>query len=258
MSEQVSARKKEKIYDPRRYRSNMPNPACAGCGSPIVCGMIMSALEELDVIDKAIVVVGVGCTGMAFFGTKIDMAFCAHGSSPSVAAGIKHANYDDAIVFTIQGDGDCAAIGAGYLVNSAARADKITVFMCNNVNYGTTGGQMAPTTLLDQVTTTTPGGRDSQSHGFPLHVPEMLSTIQGVSYSARGSVSSAANYQRTKKYAKRAIQKQIDGEGLGFLEVLSACPVNWHMTPGDAAKWIDDTVMKEYPLGEFTNGQTRK
>ncbi|MDI6775742.1 MAG: thiamine pyrophosphate-dependent enzyme [Syntrophales bacterium] len=243
---------KEKIYGPSPYLVNLPLPSCPGCGSPLACKIIMEVLEELEVVERAVVVIGVGCAGMGFFRAKMDMTLCAHGPSPSVALGIKQANYDDVIVFTVQGDGDCAAIGAGYLVNSAARGDKITVFMLNNTNYGTTGGQMAPTTLLGQVTTTTPGGRTSVSHGYPLHIAEMLTTIKGVAYSARGAINNFANYQRTKKYVKSALQKQIDGVGFSFVEILVACPVNWHLDPPKAMKRLKE-VIAEYPLGEFKN-----
>jgi len=246
---------KEKIYGPSPYVVNLPLPSCPGCGSPLACKIIMEALEELGVIEEAVVVVGIGCAGFGFFRGKMDMTMCAHGSAPSVATGIKQANYDDAIVFTVQGDGDCAAIGAGYLVNAAARGDKITIFMFNNTNYGTTGGQMAPTTLIGQVTTTTPGGRNARAHGYPLHVAEMLVTIKGVAYSARGAVNNFANYQRTKKYVKSALQKQIDEVGLSFVEILVACPVNWHLEPLKAMKRLEE-VIAEYPLGEFRNVDT--
>jgi len=253
MNEKSVPLKKEKVYGPSDYTLRHPLPSCPGCGSPLACKIIMEALEESEVVEKAVVVIGIGCAGFGFLRAKIDMTVCAHGSAPSVADGIKHANYDDVIVFTIQGDGDCAAIGAGYLINSAARGDKITIFMLNNTNYGTTGGQMAPTTLIDQVTTTTPQGRNGMTHGYPLHVPEMLATIKGVAYSARGSVHDFASYQRTKKYAKLALQKQINGVGLGFLEILTSCPVNWRMEPSKAMKWIEKGVIAEYPLGEFKN-----
>ncbi len=253
MNDKAGSVHKEKIYGPSDYKMDFPLPSCPGCGSPSACKIIVEALEELGLIQNSVVVIGVGCAGMGFFGTKMDMAMCAHGPSPSVAAGIKHANYDDVTVFTVQGDGDCAAIGAGYLINSAARGDKITIFMFNNTNYGTTGGQMAPTTLLGQVTTTTPQGRDGMAQGYPLHVPEILATMKGVAYSARGSIHNFAHYQRTKKYVKSALQKQTAGIGLSFVEILTACPVNWRMEPIKAIRWIEEEVTVEYPLGEFKN-----
>ena len=246
---------KERVYGRPKLSLDLgiPLPSCPGCGHPLACKIVMEALEELGIEEKSVVVVGVGCAGMGFFMSKVDMAMCAHGPSPAVATGIKHALFDDVIVFTIQGDGDCAAIGAGYLVNAAARAEKVTIFMFNNATYGTTGGQMAPTTLLGQVTTTTPTGRDSKVHGYPLHVPEMLATMKGVAYAARGAINSPAHLQQTKKYVKAAFQKQIDSVGLSFVEVLTACPVDWHMDPVDAVKWMEEKQIAEFPLGEFKN-----
>ncbi|MDO8785699.1 MAG: thiamine pyrophosphate-dependent enzyme [Syntrophales bacterium] len=252
MVNQSDSAVEKKVYGPSSYRVNLPVPSCPGCGSPLACKIIVESLEELGVIEKGVVVVGIGCAGFGFFRAKVDMTMCAHGSAPAVALGIKQANYDDAIVFTVQGDGDCAAIGAGYVVNSAARADRITVFMLNNTNYGTTGGQMAPTSLLGQVTTTTPGGRNPLTHGYPLHMAEMLATIKGAAYSARGAINNFANYQLTKKYVKSALQKQIDGVGFSFVEILVACPVNWHLEPVMAMKRLEE-VIAEYPLGEFRN-----
>ena len=253
MNNTADSEKKEQVYGPSKYKLHFPLPSCPGCGSPLACKAIMEVLEELEIIENSVVVIGVGCAGMGFFGANIDMAMCAHGPSPSVAEGIKQANYDDVIVFTVQGDGDCAAIGAGYLINSASRGDKITIFMFNNTNYGTTGGQMAPTTLIDQKTTTTPEGRGGSVHGYPIHVPELLATMKGVAYSARGSVHDFKHYQQTKKYVKAALKKQMDGIGLSFVEIITACPVNWHMTPLKSMEWIKEDVLTEYPVGEFKN-----
>ena len=234
-------------------RPGTPFPACPGCGHPLACKIIMEVLEEMEIEGKAVGVVGVGCAGMTFYSTTLDIAMAAHGVAPALAIGIKHALFDDVIVFTLQGDGDCAAIGAGYLVNAASRADKITVFMFNNANYGTTGGQMAPTTLLGQITTTTPTGREAATYGYPLHIPEMLTTIKGVAYSARGAVNSPVNYQRTKGFVRIALQKQLDKAGFSFVEILAACPVNWHMSPVKAVAWIEEKMIAEFPLGEFKN-----
>ena len=252
MSE-AKATTKVLVHGPPKLRLPFPLMACSGCGSPLVSKVIMEAIEELGIEDRVICVIGIGCAGMGFFMAKMDLTVAAHGPAPATATGIKHALFDDAIVFTIQGDGDCAAIGAGYLVNAAARAENITVFMVNNANYGTTGGQMAPTTLLEQQTTTTPSGRDARRFGYPMHVAELLATIKGAAYSARSAVSSPVNFQRTKKYVKAAFQKQLDNEGFSFVEILSPCPVNWHMSPVDALTWIEDKQVAEYPLGEFKN-----
>jgi 2-oxoglutarate ferredoxin oxidoreductase subunit beta len=230
-----------------------PGPNCPGCGGPLVAKIIMEALDELGVGGMAIGILGAGCSTMAFGMTMIDIAICAHGTAPATGVGIKQGLFDDAIVVTAQGDGDCAAIGAGYLVNAAARSDKITVVMYNNGVYGTTGGQLAPTTLLGMKTTTSPEGRNARVEGYPLHIAEMVATITGTAYSARGAVNSPKNFQRTKQYAKTALQKQIDDIGFSFLEVLCPCPVNWHLSPVDAMIWMEENQIKEYPLGEFKN-----
>ena len=245
---------KKKVYGaPQMMDLAIAFPACPGCGQAVASKAIMEVLEEMRIEGDVVAIIGVGCAGTTFHSAKIDVTMAAHGVAPALATGIKQALFDDVIVFTLQGDGDCAAIGAGYLINAAARADKITVFMFNNANYGTTGGQMAPTTLLNQKTTTTPTGRDASTYGYPMHVPEMLTTIKGVAYSARGAISSPTNYQRVKKLIKTAFQKQIDKVGFSFVEILVACPVNWHMTPVEALGWIEEEMIAEFPLGEFKN-----
>lgn len=226
---------------------------CPGCGHPLVGRIICEVLEELGIQDRAIQGVGVGCTGHVSLTTNIDAANCTHGTVPAMLTGMKHALFDEPIVYGYQGDGDAGSIGAGALIGAAARAEKITLIMGNNANYGTTGGQAGPTSLLGQVTTTTPLGRDGARQGYPLHVAELLATIKGVAYSARGAVNNPANYQRTKGYVKIAFQKQIDGIGLGFVEILVTCPVNWHMTPLEALNWVENTMIPEFPLGEFKN-----
>ena len=250
----MTEQKKELVYQSTELRIPWAQASCPGCGNPLANKAILEALDELGIAGRVVVVGGIGCSGtMGTILLKLDRAIAAHGTPPATATAIKQALFGDAIVFTIQGDGDCAAIGAGYLVNAAARAERITVFMLNNANYGTTGGQMAPTTLMGQVTPTTPMGRDARTCGYPLHVPEMLATIKGVAYSARSAVNSPANFQRTKRYVKTAFQKQMDDVGFSFVEVLDPCPINWHMTPVDALEWIEEKQIAEYPLGEFKN-----
>lgn len=226
---------------------------CPGCQTPVVARIIAEAFEELDIGDRAIMVAGVGCHGMLLGGVALDRVHALHGRGPDVATGIKR-NLPDIIVFTVQGDGDCIAIGAGSLIGAATRGEKITIIMINNTNYGTTGGQLAPTTLIGQVTTTTPQGRDPNVEGYPAHAAELVATFKGVSYSARGALHTAANYQRTKGYIKTAFQKQLDGLGLSFVEVITACPPNWHLTPVQSLAWIKEQVVPEFPLGEFKNG----
>jgi len=246
---------KARVYGRPKFilDTDMGLSSCPGCGHPIATRAILEAIDELGIGENSICCGGIGCHGMAMNLAMMDRIVGAHGTAPATATAIKRVSDDDTIVFTVQGDGDCAAIGAGYLINAAARGEKITVFMFNNSIYGTTGGQMAPTTILGQVTSTTPDGRDADLAGYPLHVAEMLVPIKGVAYSARCSISSPANFTRTKKYAKLALQKQIDGVGFSYVEVLSPCPVNMHMNAVDAMKWVVEKQVVEYPLGEFKN-----
>lgn len=224
---------------------------CPGCGHPLIERMIAEVVDEMGIEGRTIIVVGVGCSSRASAVLDLDCIFAAHGRPPDVATAVKRM-LPDRVLITLQGDGDCISIGAEPLLNAAARAEKITVIMVNNLNYGTTGGQMAPTTLLGQVTSTTPEGRDP-STGYPIHVPEFLAVLKGVAYTARGSVHSPASYQRTKKFLKTAVQKQLDGVGLSFVEILSPCPPDWRLNPVESVKFIQEKVIAEYPLGEFKN-----
>ena len=224
---------------------------CPGCGHPLVEKICCEVVEELGIEDRVIAITGVGCSTRAFLNFDFDGIMTAHGRAPDVATGIKRALRGWPIIFTIQGDGDCVAIGIEALLNAAFRGEKITIIMVNNANFGTTGGQMAPTTLPGQKTTTTPEGRDVQTFGFPVHAPELLAGIRGVVYAARGALNNPANWSRTKQYIKKALQKQIDGLGLSFVEVLSPCPPNWRMSPIEALKFIEEKMIPEFPLGEF-------
>jgi len=226
--------------------------ACPGCQHPTIGRIAAEALMELDIDGRAIAIMGVGCTGALLPMTNIDLILPAHGRGPDAATAIKRI-HPDTIVWSIQGDGDCIAIGAGPFIGALTRGEKITIIMGNNTNYGTTGGQMSPTTVTGQLTTTSPKGRNAEFEGYPTHTAELAATFNGCAYSARGSLTSPANYKKTKRYIKTAFQKQIDNVGLSFVEVISACPVNWHKTPVECIKWIEDTVLKELPLGEFKN-----
>lgn len=225
---------------------------CPGCQTPIVARAVAEALDELGIGDEAVMVGCVGCGGIIVGGFDVDRVSPAHGRGPDVATAIKRI-YPDTIVFTIQGDGDCIAIGAGPFIGALTRAEKITIIMCNNTNYGTTGGQLGPTTIIGQTTTTSPKGRDPAIEGYPVHTAELAATFKGVAYSARGSLHTPASYQRTKSYIKTAFQRQMDNVGTGFVEVITACPTNWHLTPVKSLKYIEEKIIPEFPLGEFKN-----
>lgn len=232
-------------------RTPIPLNNCPGCHHPIIARAIAEVLVEMKMDGEAIAIGGVGCAPLGVLVTNVDFVMLAHGHAPDGATAIKRI-YPDRLVYTMQGDGDCIAIGAGPLINAAARGEKFTIIMANNANYGTTGGQMAPTTLMQQITTTCPAGR-TPGYGYPIHVPELLSTIKGVAYCARGSVHTPANFQKTKKYLRTAFQKQMDNVGLSLVEILSACPPDWHLSPVKALDWIDKQMIEEYPLGEYHN-----
>lgn len=224
---------------------------CPGCQHGVVIHAIMDVLEEMGLDGSAIVCSGIGCAAGINM-TVLDAAMGSHGGAPDTATAIKRLRPEN-LVFTFQGDGDCVAIGGGALIGALTRGEKFTIIMSNNTNYGTTGGQMAPTTLTDQTTVTCPNGRDPAIEGYPVHTAELVASFQGVSYSARGAVNTPANYRRTRKYIKTAFQKQVDNAGLSFVEVLAACPPNWHMSPVECLDWIEEKAIPEFPLGEFKN-----
>lgn len=245
--------KKERVTGRPKLILRTPTPLsnCPGCHHTIAARAISEVVVEMGLEGETIAIGGVGCASIGVLVMDVDFVMLAHGHPPDGATAVKRI-YPDRLVYTVQGDGDCIAIGAGPLINAAARAEKVTLIMLNNTNYGTTGGQMAPTSLMGQVTVTSPAGRDP-SHGYPVHVPELLASMKGVVYCARGSVHTPARFQQTKKYLRTAFQKQLDRVGLSFVEILSACPADWHLKPIDCLNWIDERVMAEYPLGEFKN-----
>jgi 2-oxoglutarate ferredoxin oxidoreductase subunit beta len=223
---------------------------CPGCTHGIIHRLIAEVLDELDIEGKTVGVSPVGCTYNNYEYFNCDMVQAAHGRAPAVATGIKRANPNN-VVFAYQGDGDLAAIGTAEIVHAAARGEKITVVFVNNAIYGMTSGQMAPTTLIDQVTTTSPFGRKPEIHGFPIKVCEMLSTLEGAVYVERVSVHDVKNIMNAKKAIKKAMQVQMANLGFSIVEVLSSCPTNWGMNPVDALGWIKDKMIPFYPLGNF-------
>ena len=221
---------------------------CPGCTHGIIHRLVAEALDELGAGGSAIGVAPVGCAVFAYEYFNCDMHEAAHGRAPAVATGIKRVHPDN-IVFTYQGDGDLASIGAAEIVHAAARGENITVIFINNAIYGMTGGQKAPTTLPGQVTTTSPYGRDTAHCGFPIRMAEMLSTLQGPSYIARVAANSVKNIMNAKKSIVKAFQNQIDKKGFSLVEILSTCPTNWGMTPVEALEWVDRHMLPYYVPG---------
>ncbi len=222
---------------------------CPGCGHGIVHRLVAEALEELNLQDKAVGVAPVGCAVFAYRYFNVDMQEAAHGRAPAVATGIKRVLGPESCVFTYQGDGDLASIGAAEIVHAAHRGEKITVIFINNAIYGMTGGQMAPTTLVGQRTTTSPSGRDMNHCGSPIRMAEMLATIDGSAYIDRVSLNSTANIQREKKAIRKAFETQMAGKGFSMFEVLSTCPTNWGKSAVEAMDWVESDMIPYYPLG---------
>jgi 2-oxoglutarate ferredoxin oxidoreductase subunit beta len=223
---------------------------CPGCTHGIIHRLVAECLEELGVLGKTVGVASVGCSVFSYNYFNVDMIQAAHGRAPAVATGAKRANPDN-VVFTYQGDGDLAAIGTAETVHSAARGENITVIFVNNAIYGMTGGQMAPTTLPNQVTQTSPYGRDVTVVGYPVKVSEMLSQVEGATYIERVAVNNVKNIKNAKKAIKKAFQNQIEGKGFSLVEILSTCPTNWGLSPEKAIKWLDENMEKYYPLGVY-------
>jgi len=229
-----------------------PTTYCPGCGHGIVHRLIAEVLEELGLGARTILVGSVGCSVFAYDFLRLDAVESPHGRAAAVATGVKRVR-PDKIVFTYQGDGDLAAIGTAEIVHAAARGERFTTIFVNNGIYGMTGGQMAPTTLAGQKTTSSPLGRDVSTVGYPLPVTEMLSLLPGVQYAARTSVSDPVHVGKTKAAIKRAFEIQVEAKGFSIVEVLSTCPVGWGMTPTDAMHHLETDVMDFYATGVFVD-----
>ena len=228
--------------------TEVPMHYCPGCTHGIIHRLVAEALDELASPEQVIGVAPVGCAVFAYNYFNCDMYEAAHGRAPAVATGAKRV-HPDKIVFTYQGDGDLASIGTAEIVHAATRGENITVIFVNNAIYGMTGGQMAPTTLLGQKTTTSPYGRSVERNGNPIRMSEMLATLDGPGFIARVSVHDVKNVVAAKKAIKQAFQTQIDKKGFSMVEVLSTCPTNWGLPPKDALNWLVENMIPQYPLG---------
>ena len=239
-----------KVFERPHALSDVSLHYCPGCTHGIIHRLVAEAIDELGIEGKTIGVAPVGCSVFAYNYFECDMQQAAHGRAPAVATGIKRANTDN-VVFTYQGDGDLAAIGTAETVHAATRGENITVIFVNNAIYGMTGGQMAPTSLVGQVTQTTPYGRKTETQGYPIRVCEMLSTLDGTAYAERVSVDDIKNIKKAKAAIKKAFEYQIDKKGFSIVEVLSTCPTNWGLSPKEAIQWLRDNMMDVYPLGVY-------
>ena len=238
------------VFDKPHALLDVPLHYCPGCTHGIIHRLVAEVIDELGIEGKTIGIAPVGCAVMAYDYFACDMIEAAHGRAPAVATGVKRSNPEN-VVFTYQGDGDLASIGTAEIVHAAARNENITVIFINNAIYGMTGGQMAPTSLVGQVTQTSPYGRDPKLCGYPVKISEMLAELEGAEYIERVAVNSVVNVKKAKKAIKKAFENQINGKGFSLVEVISACPTNWGMTPAKALKWIDEAMIPYYPLGVY-------
>ncbi len=238
------------VFERPHSLTDVSSHYCPGCTHGIIHRLVAEVIDELGIEGTTVGVAPVGCSVMAYNYFECDMQEAAHGRAPAVATGIKRVHPEN-VVFTYQGDGDLAAIGTAETVHAATRGENITVIFVNNAIYGMTGGQMAPTSLVGQITQTTPYGRKTETQGYPINVCEMLATLEGSAYLERVSVDSVKNVKAAKKAIKKAFETQIAGKGFSLVEVLSICPTNWGMDPIESLDWLRENMMKQYPLGVY-------
>jgi len=228
---------------------------CPGCGHGTLHKFIAEAIDDLGIQNRTIIVSPVGCSVFAYHYFDVGNVQSAHGRAPAVATGIKRSR-PESIVLSYQGDGDLASIGTAEIIHAANRGEQITVFFVNNAIYGMTGGQMAPTSLLGQKTSTTPLGRNAALQGFPLRVCEMLSSLDGVAYLERVALAGSKNHMKARAAVRKAIRYQVEGHGFSLVEVLSACPTGWKLKPADAWRWIEEKMLPVFPLGVYKDSKT--
>lgn len=238
------------VYTRPKSLTNVNTHYCPGCTHGTAHRLIAEVLDEMGMRERTIGVASVGCSVFAYNYFDFDFVQSPHGRAPAMATGVKRV-YPDRIVLTYQGDGDLASIGMGEIVHAAARGENITVFFLNNANYGMTGGQMAPTTLPGQKTTSSPTGRDVEAAGYPIRTSEMLATLEGASYVVRRSLHDPKNIRMAKKSIRLAFETQLRGLGFSMVELLSICPTNWGLSPVQSLQWLEQHMIPYYPIGDY-------
>jgi 2-oxoglutarate ferredoxin oxidoreductase subunit beta len=242
--------KEELVYRRPEALTDVYTHYCPGCTHGTAHHLVAEVLDELGIREQAILVASVGCSVFAYDYFNVDACEAAHGRAPAMATGIKRV-HPDKVIFTYQGDGDLASIGMGEIIHAAARGENITVIFINNAIYGMTGGQMAPTSLLGQITSSSPFGRNAVLTGYPLRMAELLANLEGTAYSVRRSLHDARHVIQARKAIKSAFEAQLRGLGFSIVELLSSCPTNWEMSPVEALEWIRDEMIPQYPLGDY-------
>ena len=239
-----------KTFTKPRSLSDQPTHYCPGCTHGIIHRLVAEAIDELDIMERTVGIAPVGCAVLAYNYFNCDFQEAAHGRAPAMATGIKRVR-PDLVVFTYQGDGDLASIGMGEIVHAANRGEKFTVIFVNNAVYGMTGGQMAPTTMPGQRTTTSPFGRNVEEVGMPIKVADLLAALQTPAYITRQTVIDPKSIRKAKQAIRRAFEYQLAGRCFSMVEVVSTCPTNWGLTPVEAVAWARETLLPYYRLGDF-------
>lgn len=246
----VNIRCEEVVYSRPQSLTDVYTHYCPGCTHGIAHRLVAEVLDELGIREETILVASVGCSVFAYNYFDVDSCEAAHGRAPAMATGVKRV-HPDKVVFTYQGDGDLASIGMGEIMHVAARGEKITTIFINNAVYGMTGGQMAPTSLPGQITTSSPFGRDLRLCGAPVRMAELLAQMDGTAYAVRRSLHDARHVIQAKKAIRTAFEAQMKGLGFSVVELLSTCPTNWGMTPSESLHWVRDSMIPTYPLGDY-------
>ncbi|MBG0778294.1 MAG: 2-oxoglutarate oxidoreductase [Desulfovibrionaceae bacterium] len=240
----------KQVFSLPKVLADRPTHYCPGCQHGVAHRLVADCLESMGLVEKTICVGSIGCSVFIYNYLHVDSVEAPHGRAPAVATGVKRAR-PDKFVFTYQGDGDLASIGLAEIMHAANRGERFSVVFVNNTVYGMTGGQMAPTTLVGQKTTTCPGGRCREREGEPLRMAEIIAGLGGTAYSARVALNNVKNIKKAEKAIRTAFQYQVDEEGFSFVELLSTCPTNWRMTPVQANKRVEEEMIPYFPLGVF-------
>lgn len=244
--------KNEKIIFqiPKSIKENIKFPFCPGCDHGVAIRLVTELIDEFNLREKTVAIASIGCSVMLYDYINMDCVEAPHGRALAAATGVKRTN-PDKFVFTYQGDGDFASIGLAESMHAALRGEKVTAICINNTTYGMTGGQAGPTTIMGQVTTTSPTGRNKEYYGYPIKIAEQIAFCDGTAFSARGSLDSIQNIKKTKELIRKAFELQLKGAGFSFVEILSTCPTNWRMTPQESHERVRNELFKVYPLGIY-------
>lgn len=240
-----------KIFQiPKSLKKGAKFPFCPGCDHGLAVRLVAEVLDELNLREKTIAVASIGCSVTLYDYLNTDCVEAPHGRALATATGVKRVR-PDKFVFTYQGDGDFASIGLAESLHAALRGEKVTAICINNTTYGMTGGQAGPTTLMGQITTTSPKGRNKEYYGYPIKIAEQIALCDGTAFAARGSLDSIPNIKKTKELIKKAFDVQLKGLGLGFVEILATCPTNWNLTPKESHERVRNELFQVYPLGVY-------